>query len=236
MSAYIRWLVAQKRQWHHPTDSDESALGFRGWHTRGYLPHFDAPGIIQMLNFRLADALPQERQHEWKPILQIGDDRQRLIRIEEYYDHGYGACELALPAIAQHTENTLLYDDNRRCRLLAWVIMPNHVHVLAEIWTTPVGKLTKDWKSISAKFANRCLGRTGNWWQEDYFDRFIRDDAHFHKTVHYIENNPVKAGLVKEAKAWPWSSAKWRPEGFGLQPVQSPKPNDRSADASSACS
>ena len=223
MSAYIRWLVAQKRQWHHPPEPRETALGFRGWHTRGYLPHFDVPGVIQMINFRLADAMPQERRHEWEPVLRLKEERQRRIHLEEYLDRGHGACELAIPAVAQQMEDILLHDDDHRCRLLAWVIMPNHVHVLIEVWTTPLSKLLKDWKSISSKFANRLLHRTGQWWQDDYFDRYIRDAAHFHKALHYIENNPVKAGLAHDAKAWLWSSAKWRPEGAGLQPVQPPK-------------
>ncbi len=223
MSAYVRWLVAQKRQWHHPLEPEESSLGFRGWHTRGYLPHFDIPGAQQMLNFRLADALPQERQHEWASLLRIKDERERRIGLEGYCDQGYGACELAVPAVAQRMEKILLQDHDRRCRMLTWVIMPNHVHLLVEVWTTPLSKLIQDWKSVSSHYVKQALQRPGNWWQEDYFDRYIRDDAHFHKAVHYIENNPVKAGLVKEAKAWPWSSAKWRPEGFGLQPVQPPK-------------
>ena len=95
--------------------------------------------------------------------------------------------------------------------------------MLIEVWTTPLSKLLKDWKSISSHYINRNVQRSGKR-QEDYFDRYIRGDAHFHKTVHYIENNPVKARLVKDAKAWPWSCAKWRPGGFGLQPVQPPKP------------
>ncbi len=102
--------------------------------------------------------------------------------------------------------------------------MPNHVHVLVEVWTTPLSILLKDWKGMCSHYVNRLLPRSGQWWQEDYFDRRIRDDAHFHKAVHYIENNPVKAGLVPDAKGWRWSSAKWRPAGFGLQPVQRPKP------------
>ena len=222
MSAYVRWLVAQKRQWHHPPDPAEEALGFRGWHTRGYLPHFDAPGVVQMISFHLGDALPQEHRREWESILQLKDERQRRTRLEEFYDQGYGACELAIPAVAQRMEEILLFDDDRRCRLLAWVIMPNHVHALVEMWTTPMSKLVQSWKKLATNFVNAHFDRTGSWWQEDYHDRYIRDDAHFHKAVHYIERNPVKAGLVKEPKQWRWSSAKWRPEGFGLQPVQRP--------------
>jgi putative transposase len=225
MSAYIRWLIAQKRQWHHPPDAAEIALGFRGWHTRGYLPHFDAPGIIQMISFHLADSLPQERQQEWKPLMDLEDERTRRIRLEEYLDRGYGRCELAIPVIAQGLENILLRDDGRRCRLLAWVIMPNHVHILVEVWTTPLSKLVQSWKKLATNLVNEHLKRRGQFWQEDYFDRFIRDQDHFQKAVHYIEKNPLKARLVKEPKDWQWSSAKWQPEGLGLQPVQKPKPS-----------
>jgi putative DNA methylase len=222
MSAYVRWLVAQKQQWHHPLEEEEAALGFRGWHTRGYLPHFDVPGVIQMINFHLADSLPQNLQHEWAAILRIRDERQRRIQLQQYLDKGYGACELAIPSIARRMEGTLLHDDNRLYTLLAWVIMPNHLHVLVEVWTTPLSNLVHTWKGVSSKYVNRALHRSGHWWQEDYFDRYIRDDEHFHKAVHYIENNPVKAGLVKEPRQWLWGSAKWRPEGFGLQPVKRP--------------
>src|SRR5437868_15524477 len=117
MSAYVRWLVAQKQQWHHPLASEETSVGFRGWHTRGYLPHFDVPGAQQMVNLRLADAMPQERQEEWAALLRIEDERQRRIKLEEYCDQGYGACELAIPKVAQRMENILLQDDNRRCRV-----------------------------------------------------------------------------------------------------------------------
>ena len=220
--AYIRWLVAQKRHWHHAPDPEEQAHGFRGWHTRGFLPHFDAPGVTQLVTFRLADSLPQERKPEWEPFLAIEDARQQRIRIEDYCDEGYGACELAVPEIARKMEDTLLHDDGSRCGLLAWVVMPNHVHVLVQIRTTPLAKLVQSWKTLTAKFANRHFGRTGEWWQADYHDRYVRDESHFQKAVRYIENNPVKAGLVREAKEWPWSSAKWRAEGFGLQPVVRP--------------
>lgn len=119
MSAYVRWLVAQKREWHHPSAPDEQALGFRGWHTRGYLPHFDVAGTTQMVGFRLADSLPQARRREWEAILRIKDKRERRVPLEDYLDLGHGTCELAIPTVAQRMEEILLYDDNRGCRLLA---------------------------------------------------------------------------------------------------------------------
>ena len=70
------------------------------------------------------------------------------------------------------------------------------------------------WKKHTGRLANRLLGERGAFWNEDYFDVFIRDSEHERKTVHYIENNPVKTKLVRDPKDWPWCSARFRDE-FG---------------------
>jgi len=90
--------------------------------------------------------------------------------------------------------------------------MPNHVHALIEVWQTPLGKILKGWKGYTGKEANKILRCEGTFWQDDYFDRYIRDEAHYRRVVRYIENNPVKAGLVAMALDWPWSSAHFRSE------------------------
>jgi REP element-mobilizing transposase RayT len=83
--------------------------------------------------------------------------------------------------------------------------MPNHVHVLVEpLAGNTVAHLVQSWKSFtSRRFASSDVG-----WQRDYFDRFIRDADHYWKTVRYIEDNPVHAGLVTRAEDWLWSSAR----------------------------
>ena len=58
--------------------------------------------------------------------------------------------------------------------------------------------------------ANQAIGRSGPFWQDDYWDTYIRDERHFESTVGYIENNPVKAGLVVDAADWPWSHIRRR--------------------------
>jgi REP element-mobilizing transposase RayT len=108
-------------------------------------------------------------------------------------------------------EDAILHFDGRRYRILAWCIMPNHVHVVVEpISANKLGTIVHTWKSFSAKQANRALGRSGPFWHRDYFDRFIRDEGHLARTVDYVENNPVKAGLVSATTAWPWSSGRFR--------------------------
>jgi len=116
--------------------------------------------------------------------------------------------------------------DGVRYRLLAWVVMPNHIHALIEVRQTPLAKILKGWKSYSAKEANQMLGSEGAFWQEDYFDRYIRDEDHFRRVVRYIENNPVKAGLVRMAAEWPWSSAHFRnQEGTSAKTLAHPTAN-----------
>ncbi|RME89457.1 MAG: hypothetical protein D6766_14700, partial [Verrucomicrobia bacterium] len=270
----------------------------RGWHSRGYLPHWDHPGMIQFVTFRLHDAVPQEMVAQWQaelgltaigkgpwdragkdacapragkdagaptagrdpsaaragrdagapgaPISQpprgapasqpaahaakdggapkgrrgraarnAGDDRlaDRQIelrrRIEQYEDAGHGACWLRDPRIAGLVENALLHFDGQRYRLLAWCVMPNHVHVLIETrqgW--PLADVVHSWKSFTASEANKLLGRSGPFWFREYHDRYIRNAEHYAQTVRYIEANPVKAGLVKLASEWPFGSAR----------------------------
>ena len=93
--------------------------------------------------------------------------------------------------------------------------MPNHVHLLAEFFAgSLLGEVVKSWKSFSAHEANRILGRSGQFWQEDYFDRFIMDTIHF-ESARYIRENPVRAGLVKHMGARTSPSAA---SGYQRQP------------------
>jgi putative DNA methylase len=206
----IHDLIRAKRAGTEPLSAAEEKLGFRGWYSRGYLPHFDAPGIRQMINYRLQDAMPANRRQEWEALLAIADERERIIQLESYLDAGHGECHLQQPEIAALVQENPLHFDGARYRLLAWVVMPNHVHALIETSQTPLAEILHGWKSFTGKAANRLLGRAGEFWQAEYFDRYIRDEAHFGKAVRYIENNPVKAGLVKLPTEWPFGSARFR--------------------------
>jgi putative transposase len=215
MSRRVYETVREKRAWQAPPESAEAdieqLISSRGWYTRGYLPHFDKPGTIQMVTSRLADAMPTERRQEWEALLAIEDQRECRTRIEEYLDRGHGACYLRDPIIARLVEDNFLHADGQRYRLLAWIVMPNHVHVLFELWNVPLALILKSWKSYTARMANRMLNRSGKFWQREYWDRYIRDESHFNRARHYIEWNPVKANLVRSPEEWPWSSAnpKW---------------------------
>ncbi|MDQ3667994.1 MAG: transposase [Acidobacteriota bacterium] len=93
--------------------------------------------------------------------------------------------------------------------LWAYVVMANHVHVfLKPKGDATIDRITKQLKGFTAREANLFLGRTGQkFWQDESFDHWSRDKDEFSRIVKYIENNPVKAGLVKRPEDWPWSSA-----------------------------
>ena len=189
------------------------------WLSRGYLPHFDERCLMQSLVFRLHDAVPLAVVQGWKDELawveglSASDPGEIELRkrIAKYEDAGHGSCWLRDPRVAALLEGALLHFDDQRYRLIAWCVMPNHVHALVETreeWT--LARIVHSWKSYTALAANQILGRAGDFWFREYFDRFIRDDRHFANAVGYIEMNPVKAGLVGRAEEWRWSSAWWR--------------------------
>jgi REP element-mobilizing transposase RayT len=190
----------------------------KSWYFRGYIPHFDQPDLVQFITYRLHDSLPQKVVHAMqieKKSASCPDIANRkdaatepFGQYEEYLHKGYGACYLKEPTIAKIVMANLAHFDGTRYRLLAWVIMPNHVHVLIEtLEGVRLGSLVHSWKSYTAKEANKILGRSGKFWADDFFDRYIRDDKHFENTLNYIHFNPVTAGLVHEPDDWPFSSA-----------------------------
>jgi REP element-mobilizing transposase RayT len=203
-------LVEGKQKWAVPLPESTKAKGFLGWHQRGYLPHHDLPWVTQFVTMRLADSLPTSRRHEWEHLLKIEDDRERRRQLEEYLDRGRGECWLGQARVAKLAEGALLHFNNQRYELKAWVVMPNHMHVLVDIWETPLSDIAKSWKSHIAREGNRLMGRSGEMWQREYLDTVIKTDERRRVAIRYIENNPVKAGLVRCAAEWGWSSAKFR--------------------------
>src|SRR5688572_33142146 len=98
-----------------------------GWHDRGYLPHFDGPEQTQFVTFRLFDSMPQELLQVWRR--EETDDVRFRKRIETYLDAGYGACWLRNEQVASMIRESLRFHDGKKYKLIAWVIMPNHIHL-----------------------------------------------------------------------------------------------------------
>lgn len=105
--------------------------------------------------------------------------------------------------------------------------MPNHVHLLV-IPAVALSELTKSLKGVTAKKANTILGLTGKpFWQEESYDHLVRNEQEFAKIRMYIEENPVRARLVREAQQYRWSSVGWatgrRPRTRGSAPLRIPR-------------
>jgi len=172
---------------------------------------------------------------------------ERRKFFESHLDKGYGSCLLSERAVAKKVIEAWKYFDKERYDLIAYVVMPNHVHLLIKTYEAwKVGDLVRSWKlsvtnfvmndlKIKSKFetsldvlsaaqesgapkeeecveaaqesgAPKRSSRKFTIWQREYWDRFIRDENHFNKSVEYIFNNPVKAGLCKAAQNWEWSN------------------------------
>ena len=116
----------------------------------------------------------------------------------------------------------------------AYVVMPNHVHLLI----TPqveVPTLLRSLKSITAKRANQILGLTGRaFWQEESYDHLVRDGKEFERIRGYIEENPVWAGLVAEAGEYRWSSAYVGEAGRGAGCGPGGPPHSSNSNSSSS--
>ncbi len=193
-----------------PLRTEDVKRGFRGWHENGYLPHRDEPGMTQFVTFRLADAFPEKLRAEWEVLLKIENDRRRRIELEAYLDKGRGSCVLAQSDIAKIVEDSLLFRHGQDYELLSWVVMPNHVHILFKVFDVPMSVLIDAWKGYSAKKANKILGRKGKFWQDGYWDTYMRNENHVAKARRYITNNPLKAGLINKGEDWPWVSTRFQ--------------------------
>ena len=164
------------------------------------LPHWQQGEAMQFVTFRVADSMPQSKLNQWKEERsiwlrhhpepwseEVESTYHRLFtrQLEEWLDQGFGACLLRKSEARQVISDTLMKDHPVKANYEAWVIMPNHVHLLF----TPrerIELLIKTWKGVSA----RRLGH-GHIWQKGYRDTMIRDARHFENAVRYIRNNPV---------------------------------------------
>ena len=180
-----------------------------GWHYRGYLPHYDQPELSQFITFRLNDSLPQSLLLELRQVNANYHAPTTRQVIEKYLDRGSGNCLLSNPGVARIVKECLLAKHDKEYNLHAWVIMPNHVHVLlSTIPENSISNIIKSWKSISSRRIYKLTHESRSIWQRDYFDRYMKSEKQFAATQLYIEYNPVKAGLVRVPGDWLFSSAR----------------------------
>ena len=182
-------------------------------HYNRRLPHWDTIDQPLFVTFRLHGSLPSHRVFPPESLAHSGKAFLTMDRLLDRSDSG--PLYLHRPDVASMVTAALRDGDGRfhRYRLHAYVVMPNHVHLLvtpkvvATRWLGPL-------KGFTAYRANQLLGRAGHpFWQDESYDRPVRSPDEFERIRCYIEENPVKAGLVSECSQHPWSSAASRLKG-----------------------
>lgn len=154
--------------------------------------------------------------------------------VDQLLDHRAPIQDLKDPQQAQIVQDAFLHFAGERYSLLAFVVMPSHHHWLFlpdESWSqtavaesiakgkrrSPREMISHSIQSYTATMCNRARGTSGSYWQTETFDHWVRNDSEMIRVIDYIENNPVKAGMVERPEDWPWSSAIIRIE-TSLQP------------------
>jgi REP element-mobilizing transposase RayT len=178
-----------------------------------HLPHLWVIGRPLFVTFRLYDSLPPGREFP-KDAMTSGKAFLHMDKLLDEYRES--PKYLQRTDVAQVVVDAIRRGAETDYRLHTWTIMPNHVHLLF----TPhadVPKLMRNLKGSTARYANRLLGRTGTpFWQDESYDRLVRDPDEFRKSQNYILQNPVRAGLARSAEEYLWSSAG---EKSGLKPT-----------------
>lgn len=174
--------------------------------TRGALPHWHQTGKIQFVTMRLADSLPRSLLRELHTIdyrFRSANpepwDEQTLRSYHKLMGHvseqqlhaNAGSCLLRDPRVRKILADTLHHRDGHECKVIAYVIMPNHCHLLLQISPDrTTGDVIGAIKRYSAKIINRTFGLKGPFWQSESHDRLVRSRDHLAHCITYIRHNP----------------------------------------------
>ena len=194
---------------------------------RRNLPHLDVPGGTYFVTCCLAGSLPAAGYaaiaDRWRetalrppPGGMSAAAWQRQCSLEAFHevdrllDGAEAARWLADPRLATVVEQCLRHGDGEHYRLVAYVIMPSHCHVVLDTSGHAGARRERIMHSIkrhTAREGNRLLGRRGAFWQPESYDRLVRDGDELEHVVRYVEWNPVAAGFCDRPEAWRFSSA-----------------------------
>lgn len=187
---------------------------------RGKLPHWEVESGRYFVTVRLADSLPREvvlrLQEIHRSIAEITPRSEAFVSLQREYfrtmekhlDAGAGECLLRQPVHATVIVEELGSLADWSVDVPHYTIMPNHWHALIapeRDCTHSLGEIMKRLKGRTGKRLRSAIGGDGAIWQREWFDRWMRSDAEWAKTVAYIQNNPVKAGLASGLNEHPWT-------------------------------
>ena len=195
------------------------------------LPHYQPPGATLFLTYRLFGSLPAtvierlrtEAKELQSRLCSIHEPKLRAAQADYYQRYLFGQWDEAIhadrvgpqwlvnPGIASLLWDSILSRDGKVYSLHTCCIMPNHVHMVF----TPLLRTSDEYYSLAsimgslkgytAREANALLERKGQFWQHESYDRAVRNEEECMRIIAYVIENPVKAGLVKDASEWPWT-------------------------------
>ncbi|HJW87229.1 MAG TPA: transposase [Candidatus Brocadiaceae bacterium] len=194
---------------------------------RRNLPHYHPANATFFVTFRLAGSLPseaivrlkEERVRDEALLLKIEDEKARKQKMAEQHERYFSKFDELLDSavnsqswlkderVADMVAAAMCFRDKKVYDLLAYCIMPNHVHVVftVERSATSLYKALQSLKAYTAREANKILLRNGAFWQHESYDHVVRDGKKLERIIDYVLHNPVKAGLVSSRELWKWS-------------------------------
>ncbi|MCH8527430.1 MAG: transposase [Kiritimatiellae bacterium] len=195
--------------------------------TQNDLPHWHQPLRLQFFTWNLGDALPvkamarlkRERESWLYQHPKPWSDEEYQIYFERFTDRidrwlalGRGESIFREVKAAGLMAEVLQFHEGKKMRMDAFVIMPNHIHCLAQLCgETTVSELMHSWRSYSALQLNRLRNRKGKLWSEDFWDRVIRSPENYWHVRKYIKDNPRKANLSEgNYLLWMRDTPLWR--------------------------
>jgi len=206
------------------------------------LPHWRQEGATYFVTFRLADSLPREKldqlrefrnasSRELKALPEnmpestkremLEQRSQKMIAItEKWLDLGMGSCLLRKPERRKHLIEALEYFDSQRYELGSYVVMPNHVHLVLRPLPgknrCSLEEILQDRKRASSFAIGKTMDTRKSIWQEESYDRIIRDPQHLWLCLQYIGRNPAKAKLGEKDYAL-YINPDWKTLGWDFE-------------------
>ena len=201
-----------------------SNLRFREYYRRR-LPHIQIAGSTYFVTFRLKNSLPKDAleklAEEAEKIRKLPNDKAELEhrrwfgKFDDYLDKvSCGETYLKNEQIADLVAESIHYRDGKVYDLVAFCIMPNHVHLVfmplekGEGVFHSLTEILQSLKRHTARQSNLILGRSGAFWQDESYDHIVRDEAELERIIKYVLYNPVKVGLVDNQTKWKWCYCK----------------------------
>lgn len=201
---------------------------------RQRLPHLQPLGGTFFVTYMLDGSFPKPLLEKWKAQLDwqkrglmhstgvsIDESTRRMYKLDfkkkdDFLDTSTsGNHYLKHDALAGIVAGSLHFWDGRRLDLLAYCIMSNHVHAVFRLYdenNTPAEIFLQDVihsiKRFSALECNKILGKTGQFWQNESYDHWIKTPQEERNCIRYVLHNPIKAGLCRQAADWKWSYLK----------------------------